>query len=72
MAGDPRDVDLKYGWVVNQLALARLQLAAGHREAARSRLLGARSDIEFLIASDPTNRMWAEMGEKIAALQARS
>jgi hypothetical protein len=71
MAAEPRDVDLKYGWVVNQLALANLQLASGHRDAARSRLLGARSDIEFLIASDPTNRMWSDKGEEIAALLAK-
>jgi tetratricopeptide (TPR) repeat protein len=72
MDADPRDLDLKYGWAVNQLALARLQIAAGRRQAAQARLLEARRDIEFLISSDPTNRRWADMGEKIAALQARS
>jgi hypothetical protein len=60
LAGDPRNMSLRYVWVVLQRELARLEKEQGRVEAGRARMRRASAALDEMLAFEPSNRRWIE------------
>lgn len=63
---DPRNMRLRKAWVVQQRAIAALEIRLGRQEPSRTRLIKAKAVISEMTKFDPENQDWRRLEERVA------